>query len=379
MYKCICRFFSLVAITLLTSCHDSTTESIEIQENPQASDELIEVTQKQFASSGFETATWQEMEFATSIPVAGIIHLPERYKHAITTYMGGVVQDMKLIEGHWVRKGQILFTLTNPDLIDLQQQYLELKSQMEYLSDEVARQQLLSEEQISARKLLVKARAELNQAEARSAGLAKRLELIGIMPEKLTTQDLKATLEVVAPISGYITSLSVNNGSHLNPSEQAMEISSTNGMHLELSVLEKDIAKLARGQKISFTVPSDPARSYTSDIHLIEKVVDEGGMVKVHGDIEPKDMQDLIPGMYVHAQVQVKSERRSALPQEAVVTVDNKSYVLIQSVGDHDKYIKKEIQVAQSSNGFVSFVSEEDIPAGSTFLSKGSYFLIAGE
>ena len=75
MHKYILSISIFVAFILFASCHNNAADSIEIQETDQPAQELIELTPKQFARSGFETTALQELEFTTSLPVAGKIHL----------------------------------------------------------------------------------------------------------------------------------------------------------------------------------------------------------------------------------------------------------------------------------------------------------------
>lgn len=116
-----------------------------------------------------------------------MIDLPEKNKYVISSYLGGVVNDMNLINGQRVNKGQVLFRLTNPELITWQQEYIELQGQHDYLKDEYQRQKTLAEENLSARKNYLKADADLKMNEAKIAGLEKKLELLGFSPSKINT------------------------------------------------------------------------------------------------------------------------------------------------------------------------------------------------
>lgn len=112
-----------------------------------------------------------------------MIDLPEKNKYVISSYLGGVVNDMNLINGQRVNKGQVLFRLTNPELITWQQEYIELQGQHDYLKDEYQRQKTLAEENLSARKNYLKADADLKMNEAKIAGLEKT-GIVGIQPFK---------------------------------------------------------------------------------------------------------------------------------------------------------------------------------------------------
>jgi membrane fusion protein, heavy metal efflux system len=372
-------FIACGFLFLFSTCKQTPSPAIEIQEGAISLDGTISISEKQFNSSGYETASLTERDFYTTLPVSGKVHLPQRYITTVSSYIGGIVDNMNQVEGHWVKKGQTLFTISNPELIDIQQQYLELKSQLDFLKDESERQKLLSEENISAKKFYIKAQADLHQAEAKYAGIAKRLSLLGIAPQSLTTENMISTLTIYSPASGYVTAININKGSFLNPTEPAIEISSTEGLHLELHALEKDLSKIAIDQPVVFSLPSDTSKKYTSSVHLIEKVVDENGLVSVHCDLEPSKTQNLISGTYVNAEIHLATQRKLALPSEAIVTVNNQSYALLQSTKDKTLYTETEVIPGKITDGFIAIENANDFAKDAVFLSKGAYYLVSGE
>ena len=54
-------------------------------------------------------------------------------------------------------KGEVIAVLENPEFIQLQQDYLDYKSQLIYLKEELERQQELAKENVNAKKTLQKA------------------------------------------------------------------------------------------------------------------------------------------------------------------------------------------------------------------------------
>lgn len=369
--------YLLFILFLISSCSPQETIKNEMEDVSEETSDIISITDTQFEKSGFKIGQLEERAFNSVLSVTGKIHLPNKSRQTITSNVSGIVNHFGVIKGHWVKKGQRLFTLSNPELIDMQQQYLESKSELVYLNDELSRQKLLSEENLGAKKVYNKAKSDYNKLQATISGLESKLSLFGINTSELNTSNFISELPIYAPISGYLTEININNGSYLERGEQALEISGSSGMHLELNVLEKDASFVNKGQKVEFSIPSNLNESYSSEVELVENMVNESGYVAVHGELD-RNSKRLKPGMYVQAKIFVDAATKKALPSEAIVSMDNKEYVLIQT-NNKNEFIPKEVKRLQTENGYSVFEAVDEIPEGSIYLVRGSYFLMVGE
>jgi cobalt-zinc-cadmium efflux system membrane fusion protein len=184
----------------------------------------------------------------------------------------------------------------------------------------------------------------------------------------------------LSPISGHVTAVSITRGAFLSPSQTAITIVNTEHLHLELSVFEKDLSKLAIGQPIQFRIQEDMPQSYPAYVHLINKRIDaENRTIRVHGHLsDTKLAARLSPGMYVEADIFTSSVSKAALPMDAVVEVAGKSFVLVVKDSTDQGYVltKKEIKPGVSAGGFVEILNSQDFKAETQFLVKGAFNLI---
>lgn len=367
--------YLILAISIygLSSCEEKQSNEEPIEEVASAN---IRIESKQFSSSGFVLGTMVQQPFNSTLSVSGMIHLPEKSQAVVSTLMNGTVGAVDWIDGQWVSKGTTLFTIVNPELINMQEEFLVAQSQMAYLREEYSRQQQLANENITTQKDLLKAKSELNITEAKYHSVKKKLELYGINADQLTVGNLVSSLEIKAPISGYVSEIYALRGSYLQSNTPALKIGNTNHMHLELSVLEKDASLLAKGQKISFNVQNDPSKIFTGTIHLVNKMIDENRMITIHVHIDDEASKTLIPGMYANAKIILDNKTMIALPKEAVVKSGNDYYVLKLIKKDADAYEFEQIkvQVGEENNGFVSL--KDTTLDSSQYLTKGAYFMI---
>jgi len=319
-----------------------------------------------------------EREFAEFIHTNGMIAVPPANRASVSPVYGGYVQSVNLLDGDYVRKGQVLFTLQNPEYLEWQQRYLQLKEQTKYLKAEYERQKQLYEEQISSAKTFLKTQADYRTAKAEKEALAKKLRMAGIDPSRLTEDNIRSVIAVRAPISGYVANLNIEKGAYIEPSRTAMEILNTTHKHVDIKVFEKDIHKLKKGQTFEFNLPNQPEKVYTGKIFQIGKKVDpEKRYVTVHGHIDnEKEAGALLPEMFTDVRIIYDRYRAPALPVTAVLDEGGAYFVLVKKGKEGENLVFEKVFVKPGKHyeGYVEILDPELSPEAE-ILVKGGYFL----
>ena len=391
MQKIGIHFIYILFLSFITlGCHtegkhtheDVTTLEEEAHSNAQHTEshtDIISVTREQFEASGFKTGSLEMKPFNTTLITNGRIHLPEKNQAIASSLIGGTVNDIDLIHGQWIKRGQRLMTISNPSLLDFQLEYLELQGKMAFLESEATRLKQLSEENITAEKNYLKAASEFKVAQSHEAAISSKLELFGINPKEVTNTNLLTQLAITAPISGYITDIAVLKGGFLPATAPAVEISNTNHLHAEFKVLEREIPILKKEQHISFTIQGRPGKKLTASIHQIENKIDENRMINLHCHIESDEGIRLIPGMSIRGEIDVELAEDYALPSEAILFNEGKNYALRQIENQALQYEAKEITIGKEENGFTQILNAAIFSDKTIFLTKGAYLVFAPE
>ncbi|NPA42875.1 MAG: efflux RND transporter periplasmic adaptor subunit [Chlorobi bacterium] len=359
------------------------SESRSEMEKEKEEDQIVVITPEQFEANDMALGTVEEREFADFIHTNGIIGVPPANRAAVSPVYGGYVKDVRLLDGDYVRKGQVLFTLRNPEYLEWQQRYLQLKEQTAYLKAEYERQKKLYEEQISSAKTYLKARADYYTAKAEKEALAKKLRMAGIDPASLSEQNIRSVIAVRAPVSGFVSDLDIEKGAYIEPAHMAMEILDPSHKHAEIKVFEKDIHKLKKGQIFEFNLPNQPEKIYTGKIFLIGKKVDpEKRFVNVHGHIDrEKEARELLPEMFIDVRIIHNRYRAQALPETALLDEGDVYFVLVKR-GERDGNLifeKVYVKPGKHYRGYVEILEPRFTPQD-TILVRGGYFLSgAGE
>lgn len=365
---------------LSASCskNESSENGIEVTEAPGDSREIV-LTEEQFRTMKMEWGPLQTGEFSEEISVQGSIQIPVEGMREISAYYGGYIQDLKLLEGQPVRRGELLFTLENPDFIRLQQDYLETKSQLTYLKSEFERQRTLASEQISAQKNFLKAEADYQTALAKSESLKKQLSLIQIDGDQLTPESIKTKVPVTSPISGFVEDVFVVPGQFLPAAGKAVTLLSREHIHVELVLFEKDANRVHPGQKVEFISPDRPGEIMEAKIYVVGQSINEQRQINVHAHlVDEKQESKLTPGMFLQAKIQLDPQVSLAVPEESVLEVDQDRYILIQKSKTEKGYVLEKVKVIPGAKGkhYLAIQPEKVLDSTTVVLVKGGFNLL---
>ena len=372
--------FGLLVLTGLASCQSENGDTPVINLPANRTDPVVEISQAQYDTGDMDTGRYVIQSFEKLIRTTGVLDVPPEGRAQVSAYFSGYVKSLNLIPGQRMRRGQTLFTLENPEYIEVQQNYLEIKNSLAYLKREYERQGELVKENFTSEKNFLKAESDYRVSESKYQSFRKKLEMMRIDPDELTDTTIQTTIGILAPISGYVTSVNASTGMFLSPGDIAVTLVNTDHIHIELSVYESDLSRISIGQNVRFKVQSDLSAWHDASIYLINRVI-EGSKrtVMVHCHLEDESLaRNLTPGMFVEAEIVTRQDSIPALPEEAVVKMENKSWVLVWK-GNADKsssFERREVTVGSEYKGFYPFLNANDFTPETIFLTRGAFGLM---
>ncbi|MEE9348850.1 MAG: efflux RND transporter periplasmic adaptor subunit [Flavobacteriaceae bacterium] len=387
--KHIKHILLLLLFLTITSCKDKKThQNDDNHKHPEAEnskdnhkDEGILISKAQFESSKMLLGSLSEQNFPEIVKTTGMIDAPPQSKEIISSFYDGFIKKSKLLIGDKVRKGQALVTLENPDFIDMQQEYLEIKEQMVYLKSEYERQQTLYNEQITSQKSYQKAASEYKRKLAKLNGLRKKIKLLNINLTNVEQGNFTSVITLYSSISGSISEINVSKGTHISKADKIMEIINIKHIHIELTVFEKDAMKIKKDQKIRFRIPEVSNTYYEAEVHLVGKSIDtESRTVKVHGHLHHDTKNSFDIGMFVDAEIEIESKKAMAIPTDAITEDGDHSVILKLKEQENGNFIFEpiEVEVERSYANFTQIKSDKIKPTDK-ILIKGAYALVGAE
>lgn len=365
--------FSLLIVGLISGCSGQKDAPDEPETAPVAV-ETVTLTDQQRVASSIETGTIEMRQLSGGIPVTGMLDAPPQNLVNVTAPFGGFLRSTSLLQGMHVSKGQVIAVVENPEYIQLQQDFLDTRSQVAFLSKEHERQEKLAAENVNAQKTLQKSLADLESMTARNSGLRAKLKMLGIEPDHLHHDAIRSTIELRAPITGYVTKVNSVLGTFVSATDVMFTLVDTEHLHAELVCFERDIPRIRIGQKIRFTLAHE-TKERAATVYLIGREISADRSVRVHGHLDKED-RDLIPGMYLKAVIQTGTQSLPSLPEEAVLQVDEHEMIFIDE--GKGTFRMQAITTGVHENGFVEIILPDGVePASIRVVTRNAYKLLS--
>ncbi len=354
------KYINILFALVLFACSSRSDKKEEHQSTsakPPGSAE-VQLSEEQFKSIGIQLGGVETRNLSGNIKAHGMLDVPPQNLVSISAALGGFVKSTELLQGMHVKKGQVVVVLEHPDYIQLQQDYLENKNQLEFLEQEYNRQVDLSKENVNALKSLQQAKSNYFGTKAKVEGLKAKLKLVNIDLSEIEKGEIKNSVTILSPIDGFVSQVNVNLGMHVNPTDVMFRIVDTKHLHAEAQVFEKDIPKLKIGQLVRITLTNE-TKERMAKVFLIGKEITTERTVRVHCHLQGED-PNLIPNTYFSATIETGSNSVFALPESSIVNFEGKHFVFVEKDATKHAYELLKIATGAFDNGFVEIVMEKN-------------------
>ncbi len=364
--------FLMAAILLLIACSSKKQSQQSVTLSKEAQTVLLSAAQMK--NAGIETSKLEEREISSILKVNGKIDVPPQNLVSISVPMGGYLKTTQLLPGMHVNKGQVIAVVQDQQYIQLQQDYLSAKARIGYLENEFNRQKELSQSQASSDKLFQLSEVEYRSQRVLITALEAKLDLVGISTDKISETNILRSINILSPISGYVSKVNVNIGKYVSSTEVLFELINPTDIHLNLKVFEKSLDKLFIGQHLVTYTNNYPDKKYPCEVILIGKEISTEGNTEVHCHFEVYD-KSLVPGTYMNAEIEVKNKKTISLPADAIVHFEGKQFIYQSLEGN--KFEMIEVAVGESEKGFTEIILPNNSNLNSAnFVTKGAYSLL---
>ena len=377
-FKAIKSASTIGLALLLYACGSEQQQVIAKEENHKAAEVSVMLTLEQFKTVDIQYGMIEQKSLSKTIKVNGLLDVPPQNLVTISSPFGGSIKNTDLLQGMKVRKGQVVATIQNPDFIDVQQNYLDFSSQLEFLKLEFERQKELSDANVNSKKTLQKSKSEYESMRARVNGLKARLQLMNISIKQLESGNIQSSATLISPISGYVTQVNTNIGAVVSPTDMLFKIADTEHLHAELTVFEKDIPQLKIGQKVRFLL-SNEEKERTATVYLIGREISAERTVNVHCHLDKED-GELLPGMYLKAFVELSNQLVSAVPNQAIVDFEGQKFIFIQAKSIEKNTTNFEmipVKIGVSEFGFTEVILPNSEIKERKIVTNGAYDLLS--
>ena len=180
---------------------------------------------------------------------------------------------------------------------------------------------------------------------------------------------------MMAPITGFIKHINLFIGKFAEPNIPQFEIVDNRYIHIDLTIYEQDVAKVREGQQLTFSIINDPHHMHSATIFSVNKAFEANSQAVIaHAKIQ-KAEDNLIPGMFIEARIQVDDYKTMSIPDAAIVSNGEEHYIFVA----HEKYAFRQFQVKTGTNdmGFTEILPLEKIRDDDKIVINGAYYLLS--
>lgn len=398
-------FLLFITVLLSTSCNTESGNKTDEHgtENKEDSHEHgaeggesteTSLTDEQIKSVEIKFGKIEYRSLSPEIEANGILRVSNKHKANATSLFGGAIQNLYIQNGDYVKKGQVIATISNPQFIQQQEEFIALESKITLAEQEQQRQKELNEGNAGALKNYQNAQAELNILRTKRAALQQQIKLMGINPNTISNGNLKSQLTIVSPINGVVSDVFAKIGSYVDTSIPVAEIIDNSSIHLDLQLFEKDLPLVKIGQKISFSITNNPSTIYQAQVFNIGSSFEgDSKTIAVHCQILGSK-SGLIDGMNIVGTINISNATVPAVPNNAIVMAENKHFIFLvneqeekhahNEEHDHDhshdkktRFKKVEVVIGSTQNGYTMITPVEELPADTHIVVNGAFFVNA--
>ncbi|MBL7922284.1 MAG: efflux RND transporter periplasmic adaptor subunit [Bacteroidia bacterium] len=364
-------YLIILATIFITSCGNKVAS--EDPKETALESNIVQMTDVQQKNSGITAERIEKKSISSLLKVNGVIDVPPQNMVSISVPLGGYLKSSKLLPGMRVAKGEVIAVMEDQQYIQIQQEYLTARANFSYLESEFNRQKELNQSKATSDKSFQKTEAEYKSQQILIKSLFEKLKLIGINPEGLNESSLSRSINVYSPIDGFVSTVNVNIGKYVNPTEVLFNIVNPTDIHLALTVFEKDVNKISNGQKVIAYTNNNPEKRYAAEVILIGQDLSQERSVIVHCHFNDYD-KALIPGMFMNGEIEIKNDNAYVISENAVVTFEGKHFVFIER--DKNTFEMCEVESGISEHGMLEIKSTKVDLGASKIVVKGAYHLL---
>jgi len=342
-----------------------------------AADAKVELNEKQAAS--IKVAPLGEMSFAIEIQAFGSVDFNEDLSVQLFPPFQGRIIEAYAKLGDDVKKGQTLYTIASPDLIQAEGTLIEAAATYELTSKALARDKVLLTTEGLAQKDFEQAIADQQNADGALKAARDAVMVFGKSSAEIDRiiagRKVDPVLVVASPVRGRITARNAQPGLFVQPgtSTAPYNVADLSTVWLIANVSESDSPALRVGQPVKASVTAYPGRVFEGKLtHLGTSVDPAVHTVIARAEIEdPKN--ELRPGMMAIFQVAIAPPQRSpALPVNGLVR-EGDGTMTAWLTTDNRHFQRRIITVGVQQGGYRQVL--DGLKAGDHIVTDGAILL----
>ena len=280
------------------------------------------------------TAIWP-VELPGTLETTGQITFDDRKVASIISRVAGRIEDVRVSQWDYVRRGQPIATLYSPDIMTAEAEYLQAKNVLSKLA--VAGDHDFARTMVEASK--------------------RKLELLGIEDDQIAKITAAApTFVMRAPISGNIVQNQTLKGSAVNPGDVMYSLGTLEDVWITGDIYEDDLARVKVGEELQAVTTAYPDEVFHGNIARISPNVDPNThTVQIRCEVKNPGFK-LKPQMLARVTIIVRPGEALLVPLDALVFETDRYFVYVDM--GNSLFERREVTIdAWDKEGYARVIS----------------------
>lgn len=314
---------------------------------------------------------------ADAIRTTGTVEFNADRVARILPPVAGQVQDLRLNVGDDVRRGDTLFVLSSRDVASAIADHLASQRDLELSEKTYAMTKDLFDHDAASRISLQQSENDLAKARAKVAQTAEVLRVLGFDDRAIANGALLSRVPVRAPIGGTVTERTITNGQFVGAeSTPLLTIADLSTVWVQADVFERDLHRIAAGQKAEVTTAAYPDDRFRAEVARIGAVVDPQTRTAKLRFVVANPGRRLKPGMFTTATLEVRGGAPAlTVPAKAVFVENGHTYAYVQT--GFAEFVRRAVDTMPSVGDRVRVT--RGLSAGDRIVTDGVLLLRARE
>lgn len=260
--------------------------------------------------------------------------VPNNQQRVVSAPVGGLVDTVLVAVGDAVRQGQVVARLQSPDLLGLQRDLLQTRTQLQLARRNLDRDSQLHKDGIIAERRFQETRSTYQELVTRMAQQRQALQLAGMTPAGIDRlehgQSLSSTIELTAPLTGVVMEQMATAGQRVDAATPIYRIATLKPLWLEIHVPLEHIKGVAIGDRVN--IASSPVSGHVITIGREIHPADQGVLLRAEVD---EGAERLRPGQFVQVEVTCRcapgaQPAQFRVPRNTLVRLGDRTVVFVQ-------------------------------------------------
>ncbi|MFZ0657550.1 MAG: efflux RND transporter periplasmic adaptor subunit [Candidatus Binataceae bacterium] len=317
----------------------------------------IEVPPERRQMIGLKLATVEERALTDKIDATGNVEADEQRESYVQTRFPGWIRNV-FANQNWqlVHRGQALFTIYSPDLVNAENDYLIALGERAGVKDSIVE-------------------GVAGGADTMVAASLERLRLFGVPEREIRRLERERTvyseIEIDSPATGYITDRAALPNMYADPSTRLYTIANLDTVWVYAAVFQDRLGEIKLGDPAAITVDSYPGRIFSGKVDNIWPSIDPATRTaRVRIALNNPDAA-LKLGMFVQVALAPRLGRALVIPAAGVLQTGTHNIVFVDRGDGYLTPVEVELGARVGDN----FVVRKGLRAGDRVVSSANFLI----